>query len=342
VRPTRRSLLALLGGAAAAAAIGRARALPAVPDTPVAIEVRAYPIDVFSIRERERKSVGLLVFRSGLELQSRYEGFGGFSGMWRSPDGGDLVAITDNAQWLTGKVVSRNGRLAGLADTLMAPVLGPNGRPLRQTRSYDLESLAIVAGTAYVGIERTQEVMRFDFANHGVLGRGQPVSIPAGVKEWPRNKGIEAIAVAPPRTPLGGALVIVAERARWEDGAPTQGCILTGPHRGAFDLARSDDYEVTDIAFLPDGDLLILERRFSLLSGVAARLRRIPAGALRPGAILDGPVIFEADASSPIDNMEGLALHRSASGETIVTLISDNNFSVLQRTLLLEFALAED
>jgi hypothetical protein len=38
--------------------------------------------------------------------------------------------------------------------------------------------------------------------------------------------------------------------------------------------------------------------------------------------------------------MEGLAVHREG-GETILTLISDDNFSRLQRTLLLEFALPD-
>ena len=37
--------------------------------------------------------------------------------------------------------------------------------------------------------------------------------------------------------------------------------------------------------------------------------------------------------------MEGLAVHRNAQGEIVLTLISDDNFSPLQRTLLLQFAL---
>ena len=42
--------------------------------------------------------------------------------------------------------------------------------------------------------------------------------------------------------------------------------------------------------------------------------------------------------SSQIDNMEGIAVHRNGEGETIVTLVSDNNFSFLQRNLILQFA----
>jgi hypothetical protein len=39
--------------------------------------------------------------------------------------------------------------------------------------------------------------------------------------------------------------------------------------------------------------------------------------------------------------MEGLSVHRAAGGEIVLTLVSDDNFSVVQRTLLLQFTLAE-
>jgi hypothetical protein len=38
--------------------------------------------------------------------------------------------------------------------------------------------------------------------------------------------------------------------------------------------------------------------------------------------------------------MEGLSVHRDAHGETVLTLISDDNFSSIQRTILLQFTLA--
>lgn len=346
MRLTRRRVLIGSAGAAGAALVGgigsAALSKPAVPDEPSPIEIRSYPLDHFSVREREQRRFGALTFRSGLELQSATEGFGGLSGLWRSPDGRGIVAVTDNGQWLTATLVSENGRLAGVTDAVMGPILGRDGRPLRQVRSYDTEALTIANGTAYVGIERTHEVMRFDWGASGMRARGQPVAVPPEVKKLPRNKGIEGIAVAPAGTPLAGALVAVAERARWEEGAPTRGFILTGPRRGVFEIATSDSYEPTDIAFLPSGDLLMLERRFKLLTGVAARIRRLSGESLRPGAQVDGPVIFEAGGAYQVDNMEGLALHRDPSGALLLTLVSDNNFSILQRTLLLEFELAED
>jgi hypothetical protein len=51
---------------------------------------------------------------------------------------------------------------------------------------------------------------------------------------------------------------------------------------------------------------------------------------------------MQADSGCEIDNMEGLAIHRGAHGETVVSLISDNNFrTILQRTVLLQFTLVE-
>jgi len=92
---------------------------------------------------------------------------------------------------------------------------------------------------------------------------------------------------------------------------------------------------------LPNGDLLLLERKFSLLDGVGVRIRRIAQAAITPGATVDGPSIFDADLGQEIDNFEGLDVHVTADGETVLTMVSDDNFSMLQRTLLLQFTLID-
>jgi hypothetical protein len=317
-----------------------ARARPVVAGEAKAIEIRSTPIDHFAVTQKERRDFGALTFRSGLQLRSTYEGFGGFSGLRRSPDGEDIVLVGDNAQWLTARVVTVGGRLSGLRDAVVAPLLARDGRPLRRTRSYDSEGLTIAGGTAYVAIERSQEVMRFNWTKEGVKARAQAVPVPREAKHLPRNQGLEAIDVAPPASPLAGAVVVIAERARTETNAPTRGFVLNGARRGAFDVVRSGEYDVTDFAFLPSGEILLLERRASLLRGFGARIRRIPAKAIHAGATIDGPVIFEADNDTHIDNMEGLAVHR-AGGGLVVTMISDDNFSSWQRTVLFEFGLRE-
>ena len=92
---------------------------------------------------------------------------------------------------------------------------------------------------------------------------------------------------------------------------------------------------------LSPSELLILERRYSPARGVALRIRRVPLSALKPGALVDGKIMIEADMGYQIDNMEGIAVHRTADGQAVITLVSDDNFSVIQRNLLLQFTLVE-
>ena len=57
--------------------------------------------------------------------------------------------------------------------------------------------------------------------------------------------------------------------------------------------------------------------------------------------MLDGPILIEADMGYQIDNMEGVSVHRTPDNELVLTLVSDDNFSILQRTILLQFTLLE-
>jgi hypothetical protein len=334
LRLTRRAFFA--GACASLPTVSLVQARPTAPNEATPIEIKATPIESFSVAEKERRTFGALTFRSGLELRSDFESFGGFSGLARAGD--EIVALGDNTQWLTARVVSSKGRLTGLANAIVAPVLARDGKPLRRTRSYDTEALAIAGGVAYVGIERTQEVMRFGWAKDGVRARAQPVPVLAEAKELPRNQGLEALGVAPAGSPLAGAVVVIAEQAGGTTTTPTRGFILTGRRQGAFSVVRTGGFDVTDLAFLPSGEMLLLERRASFLSGFGVRIRRMGGSAIYPGAMVDGPVIFEASMGQQIDNMEGLAVHQER-GETIVSMISDDNFSRIQRTVFLEFTL---
>jgi hypothetical protein len=103
--------------------------------------------------------------------------------------------------------------------------------------------------------------------------------------------------------------------------------------------SASSDLDVSDCTILRPADLLLLERRYSPAPGVAMRIRRIPLASLKAGALVDSTQLIFADLGFQIDNMEGIAVHRNAGGETIVTLILDDNFSVLRRNLHLQFAL---
>lgn len=338
MRLSRRSFL--LGGGALAAATAAGQALAKRPQvfnaaTPIAVEAK--PISRFSVADPDRVRFGDLAFRSGLDLRSPAKEFGGFSSLWRSKDGRELVALADNAQWLRARVETAEGHLTGLTGSVLTPLTLANGKRLRTTRFYDTESLAIAGRTAFVGVERNHGVVRFAW-NGQTFSQGTPIEVPFDFSGLAGNAGLEALAVAPPGSPLAGSLLAVAERVPGLNAA-TRGFVLTGASRGEFEVARSDGFDISDMAFLPSGELLLLERRFSIFAGFATRLRRIPAAEIRPGRRIEGALIFESDPSQQIDNMEGLAVHREGP-DVVLTMVSDDNFNGIQRTLLLEFALA--
>ena len=144
----------------------------------------------------------------------------------------------------------------------------------------------------------------------------------------------------PKGLPFAGTLIAISERGL-DAAGNLIAFLIGGSNPGRFAVKRSANYDVTDAALLPGGDVLLLERRFSWTGGLAVRMRRIALGAIKPDVLVDGPVLFEADLGYEIDNLEGLSVHRNGGGEIVLTLVSDDNFSVLQRTLLLQFTLVE-
>ena len=149
---------------------------------------------------------------------------------------------------------------------------------------------------------------------------------------------LEAVCIAPPASPIAGSTLLLTEDVAAQDGEHSA-WLLGRNDRGPLSLAVSPGVNPTDCAFLPNGDLLVLERGVSLLSFTMI-LKRIAAADVRPGARMDGEVLLRASGGD-IDNMEAMAVHDGPDGETRITLMSDNNFNDWQRNLLLEFALAE-
>ncbi|UPK26647.1 esterase-like activity of phytase family protein [Bradyrhizobium sp. 195] len=312
---------------------------------PVSIEVNARAIPNFEPRDRTRTRFGSLEYRSGLVLTSPYRGFGGLSGIRLDAKGERFLAVSDQGGWFTGRIRYANGKMAGLDDVEAAPLLGAEGRPITEKRLWwDSESIARDGNFVYVGLERVNQILRYDFSKGGTAARGEVMPVPVGVRKLPSNKGLEALVVVPKgkdqNMPLAGTLIAFSERGLDADGNLTA-FLIGGPSPGQFSVRRIEKYDISDAVLLPSGELLILERKFSWFTGVNIRIRSIPLKAIAPGALVDGPELFVADLGHEIDNMEGIDAHVTAEGETVLTLVSDDNFSMLQRTLLLQFTLAE-
>lgn len=281
-----------------------------------------------------------LSFVGGLELSSSEALFGAFSSI-RFLDAERFLGVFDTGYWITGRIV-RNGeqRLSGVKEVALAPLLDRNGAESISKFQVDAESLAIEDGSrAHVGFEQRHRIVTYEpMSDLGQALPSAPLSTPFDIRGLRGNGGIEALMVAPSAGPLAGALVAISEKTVDKAGNLIAG-ILSGPLAGEFRVRPRDGFEVTDGAFLPDGDLLLLERRFSIASGVAMRLRRIKGDSLHPGMVVDGAILFEADNRSQIDNMEGMDVLSADDGSVRLILVSDDNHSLLQRTLMLEFRL---
>ena len=307
---------------------------------PVTIEVNARPIPSFDTRDRVRVRFGSLEYRSGLILTSSFRGFGGLSGLRLDAKGERFISISDKGSWFTGRIVYQGREMTGLADVEAAPLLGADGRPITARGWYDSESIALDGSLVYIGLERANEILRYDFSKGFTRSRGETIAVPPALRKLPRNKGIEALVMVPKGLPLAGTLIAFSERGLDANG-DLIAFLIGGKTPGQFAVRRTNNFDISDAMLLPSGELLVLERKFSWIAGVGIRIRRIPLKSVAPGAVVDGPSLFDADLGHEIDNMEGIDAHVTPEGDTVLTMISDDNFSMLQRTLLLQFKLVE-
>jgi hypothetical protein len=324
-----------------------AQAQCAGTDPSAAVTVDARPIASFSLHAQAQRRFGEVEYLGGLELKSSHREFGGFSAIRVEPDGQHFVSLSDRGWWLTGRIAHDRDQPTGIADARMAPALGPDGRTLKARGWWDTESLAERDGWLYVGIERVNRIVRFDFARCGFRARAveyPSVATAASRPPYlnlPFNKGLEALTFAPRGGRLAGALIAFSERGLDPDGN-IRAFLVGGAMPSEFAVKRRENFDISDSATLPSGNVLLLERRFSWLTGIAIRLRRIAISDIAPGALVDGADLLFADMGYEIDNMEGLSVHADASGAVVLTMISDDNFNFLQRTVLLQFRLVEE
>jgi hypothetical protein len=307
---------------------------------PISIQIEAKEISAFNPVDPTQQRFGSLLFRGGLVLTAKERFFGGFSGLHIFPNGENFIAHSDRGMWLRGKFRRDGDRITGIDNAEMAPIRGPSGRPLASMGWFDTEALTADGDTLYLGIERTNQIVRFRYGAEGLAAVGIPLAVPNGIRELPHNQGLEALAFVPKGMPLAGSLLAISERGLDENGN-IKAFILGGQTPGSFSVKRSNNFEVSDAAIAPSGHLVILERHFSFLTGIRMRIRAIALSEIKPGVLADGRILIEAGPAYEIDNMEAMAITRNDKGETILTLLSDNNFNGFQRTILLRFAWIE-
>ena len=309
-----------------------------IPNRSQSVAVTAVPLNPDNPAQRD---VGGLRFLGAWHLQSDNSDFGGFSALGRLPDG-RFLTISD-AGWMAGFRLSPQGR-GRISDSFIARLpgaegIGPDGADLT-FEDRDAEGLTTDGAHYWISYEANHAVRRFgaDFIRVDAAAR------PKGMQDWPDNGGGEAIVRL-----SDGRFLIFAETADNGDGATKVLLFTVDPtdrttQVSALSLRAPDGYRVTEAAQLPDGDLLLLNRRLGVPDGFTAKLTRIRLSDIRPDAILRGTELATLSPPLTVDNMEGMMVETGiVDGKvaTILWLMSDDNYFGFQRTILMQFMMKD-
>jgi hypothetical protein len=301
---------------------------------PVAHQTQLRPADVTLLAEPvvldedrpDRTRVGRLLFLGGWHLRSRDVRFGGISSMHVA--NGRVLAVSDGGGLFRFPVPSGAGALPLNIGRIAR---GPGTGGSKGER--DVESLAVAGGSVWAGFEGRNAIWRYRLGDWAF----EAAAAPPAMRQWPSQRGPEAMVRL-----ADGRFILFAEGEEAEDGT-TPALLFDGDPALAvtpsFPLRYRPPagFRVTDAALLPDGRLLLLNRRYRLFEGWSAVL----AVAEQGGGVIEPQEVARLASPLTVDNMEALSV-TDEGGRTIVWIASDDNFMpVLQQTLLLKFELVE-
>lgn len=300
-----------------------------------AIEIKNSSLPL-KIDEPAADRIGRLIWRGGVAMTANSPHFGGWSDLHVAPDGRSLTSISDEGAWLTATIdYDSKGSLAGLSQGRLGQLRGLDGKPIATKAEADAEGMARLAdGSWLVSFERRHRLWRY----RTLTDTPAPVEGPAEIGRQPANGGIEALTAL-----TDGRVVAISEEYGQRPGT-VMGWIGVPAAGGyvwrSFDYATVPDFQPTAIAMLPDGSFATIERAFDIVRGVRCRVMRFDAAQLEPGATVRAEELARLVAPYAVDNLEGMAATKGTRGETLLWLISDDNFNRLQRNILLLFELA--
>ncbi|MDP5277734.1 esterase-like activity of phytase family protein [Sphingomonas sp. DG1-23] len=291
-------------------------------------EMAATPVRLDSA-DPARTKLGALTYLGGLALTSSDPAFGGFSAMrvvddrfTLLSDGGNLVAFRMGAD-----LHPREVRFADLP--------GPGTGAIKRHRDSESMTWDPASGRVWVGFENRNAIWRYDPG----LTRAERHIRPAAMADWSIAGGAEAMVRL-----RGGQFLVISETAR-PKGMPGARIVLrfagdpaegVRPERLAY--VPPTNYDPTDMAELPDGRLLVLNRRLSLSGLFTAKLVLVDLRGLRAGAAARGVELASFERPVQHDNFEALAVTREGA-DTIVWIASDDNGEFWEQSLLLKFRL---
>lgn len=307
-----------------------ALAQPAMTGRPVTMRSALLELNP---EQPDQRQLGSLHYLGGLILAADDDAFGGYSGLVVDPDGAGFWAISDLGHWLRlDFALAADGLPTGVAAARILPLRDAKGLPVERKRDSDAEALRRGAdGQWLVAFERWHRI--WTYAEPGGAAT-TALPLPPAVDDQPSNGGLEAMAMLP-----GGEMLLLSEEQTLGDQDQEGAAWLL--RNGRWEDRRwplSGDFKPTDAVALPNGDVVVLERYFTPITGPKARLRHLPAAGLAQTRLMPDTLAEWARPVS-VDNMEALDARRTADGATWLYVLSDDNRNRLQRTLLMVFRL---
>jgi len=290
---------------------------------PVTISVQAVFLNPQAPAQTQ---IGALTYAGGLALTSPgSQGLGGLSDLVIDAKGA-LTAISDEGDLLQAKVRNGpDGRLSGLDQAMLAPVFGQDGKALPSKFEADAEGLALWPnGDLMVSFEHDHRIWLYPATG------GAPQPLPMPDIAMPPNDGMEGLSLAPSQGP-DAYWVGVEAGSIWL-------CHIKADCKAYPNLPMPPQgYRLSGLREGPDGQLFILHHSWNPAQGSRIVLSMItdPAGPA-PKTIS----ILNLAPPLSTDNFEGIAVTKAANGHLRLYLLSDDNFSKTQRTLLMAFDLA--
>jgi hypothetical protein len=302
---------------------------------PADIRIRSEPL-ALKLDEPSLRQIGKLLWRGGVSMTADSANFGGWSDLDVSPDGRTLTSISDLGSWLSASVeYDSQGNLSGLSHGRIGSLRGLNGQPLANKIDADAEGMArLNDGSWLVSFERNHRIWRYPALD----GTPTAINLPPAFDRQPENGGVEAMTALP-----DGRVIAISEDYSTMPGFVV-GWIGTPAAEGryaweTFQYTKIPDFNPTALAVLPDGGLVLLERAFDMARGVRVRVMRADAADFQPGGTVRAHELARLASPWAVDNLEGIAATKGPRGETLLWLVSDDNFNLLQRNLLLLFEL---
>lgn len=272
-----------------------------------------------------------------LLLNSPHPAFGGFSDLLVSPDRKMFLAVSDMGFWIrAGLEYSEEGQLTGTSSkALLGQLLDSSGRTYPIKYMGDAEGLSRAPESGYlVSFERISRIHKFSSGGDlSLAGTPTEFPVPAAVTKLPDNSGLESLLLLPDQS------VFIMAEGEDKQGPNSYAAIFKDNRWEEFSYARSGDFRPTSAANLSGGRILVLERRYTGPGSLGIRFREFGSKEMKSGASINANQFFEIQPPIPRDNYEGLDTVTTDDGRTYIYIISDDNFSPMQHTLLTLFEL---